>query len=194
MNVYDFDKTIFVGDSEDRFFDYMFHKKGFFWYRVNYAINEFLFKHKIINKTRSRQSEYRLLAKIPDMHALMREYWDETERYMMDWYLKVKEPSDVIATGTPRFLMEPIMERLGLKNLVATEMDPKTGRITGKFAIGEEKLVAFRRQYDTGDIDTFYSDAYSDHFLADVAKKAYIVLGDGELTEWNAYYQTHEKK
>ena len=29
MNVYDFDKTIFVGDTEDRFFDFMFKQKGF---------------------------------------------------------------------------------------------------------------------------------------------------------------------
>ena len=32
MKVYDFDETMFTGDSEDRFFDFIFHQKGFFWY------------------------------------------------------------------------------------------------------------------------------------------------------------------
>ena len=113
---------------------------------------------------------------------------------MKSWYAAVKRPDDVIASATPRFLMEPIVARLGLTGLVATEMDPRTGKIHGEFAAGPYKVDQFRKQFSLDEIDEFYSDAYSDHFLAEYAKRAYVVHGDGERTEWIAYFATHKKK
>ena len=95
MNVYDFDKTIFYGDSEDRFFDFMFRRKGYFWYKLNYRWNELLLKLRILDKTTTRESEYRILRKIhktDDLDRILEEYWDEVEQYMMPWYETVKRP------------------------------------------------------------------------------------------------------
>ncbi len=194
MNVYDFDETIFTGDSEDYFFAYLFKKPGFFWDQVRYRWYELLFKCKLVSKTKAREAEYSLLRKIDDLDGLLADYWDQHERHMKSWYAAVKRPDDVIASATPRFLMEPIVARLGLTRLVATEMDPRTGKIHGEFAAGPYKVDQFRKQFSLDEIDEFYSDAYSDHFLAEYAKRAYVVHGDGERTEWNAYFATHKKK
>ena len=194
MNVYDFDETIFTGDSEDYFFAYLFKKPGFFWDQVRYRWYELLFKCKLVSKTKAREAEYSLLRKIDDLDGLLADYWDQHERHMKSWYAAVKRPDDVIASAPPRFLMEPIVARLGLTGLVATEMDPRTGKIHGEFAAGPYKVDQFRKQFSLDEIDEFYSDAYSDHFLAEYAKRAYVVHGDGERTEWNAYFATHKKK
>ena len=194
MNVYDFDETIFTGDSEDYFFAYLFKKPGFFWDQVRYRWYELLFKCKLVSKTKAREAEYSLLRKSDDLDGLLADYWDQHERHMKSWYAAVKRPDDVIASATPRFLMEPIVARLGLTGLVATEMDPRTGKIHGEFAAGPYKVDQFRKQFSLDEIDEFYSDAYSDHFLAEYAKRAYVVHGDGERTEWNAYFATHKKK
>ena len=194
MNVYDFDETIFTGDSEDYFFAYLFKKPGFFWDQVRYRWYELLFKCKLVSKTKAREAEYSLLRKIDDLDGLLADYWDQHERHMKSWYAAVKRPDDVIASATPRFLMEPIVARLGLTGLVATEMDPRTGKIHGEFAAGPYQVDQFRKQFSLDEIDEFYSDAYSDHFLAEYAKRAYVVHGDGERTEWNAYFATHKKK
>ena len=194
MNVCDFDETIFTGDSEDYFFAYLFKKPGFFWDQVRYRWYELLFKCKLVSKTKAREAEYSLLRKIDDLDGLLADYWDQHERHMKSWYAAVKRPDDVIASATPRFLMEPIVARLGLTGLVATEMDPRTGKIHGEFAAGPYKVDQFRKQFSLDEIDEFYSDAYSDHFLAEYAKRAYVVHGDGERTEWNAYFATHKKK
>lgn len=194
MNVYDFDETIFTGDSEDYFFAYLFKKPGFFWDQVRYRWYELLFKCKLVSKNKAREAEYSLLRKIDDLDGLLADYWDQHERHMKSWYAAVKRPDDVIASATPRFLMEPIVARLGLTGLVATEMDPRTGKIHGEFAAGPYKVDQFRKQFSLDEIDEFYSDAYSDHFLAEYAKRAYVVHGDGERTEWNAYFATHKKK
>ena len=197
MNVYDFDKTLFWGDSEDRFFDFLEQKKGYAFHVARFHFYEFLADHKLIRKTWARQRQYRVLIRInkkDNLDRLLEEYWDEVEQYLMPWYEAVKRPDDIIASGTPRFIMEPILRRMGLKNLVATEMDTRTGRITGHFAVAEGKLENYLKQYKKEDMENFYSDAYSDHFLADIAEHAYIVDEHGELTDWNAYFEQHPEK
>lgn len=191
MNVYDFDETIFVGDSEDRFFEFMFKKKGFRHYKINFKWYNLMWKLHFMTKTKSREHQYAFLAKIEDLDATLEAYWDEVEKYMKPWYNDVKRDDDVIASGTPRFLLVPMLKRLGLTGLVATEMDPKTGKIDGDFAVGEFKIVNFKNQLGLDCIDKFYSDAYSDHYLAEYAKEAYVIHDGEECTEWNTYFEQH---
>lgn len=195
MNVYDFDETVFTGDVEERFFKFMFAKKGFRHYKISFEFYDKLNKLGFITKTRKREGQYKFLKDIDDLDAVLKEYWDEMEQYMKPWYLEAKRDDDVIASGTPRFLLEPILKKLGLTGLVATEMDPKTGKIDGDFAVGEFKIVNFRNQYPLNSIDKFYTDAYSDHYLADYAKESYIVHGeDDEITEWTQFFMEHPDK
>ena len=42
MNVYDFDKTIFDGDTEDYFFAYLFKVRRLPFYKLNYEWHELL--------------------------------------------------------------------------------------------------------------------------------------------------------
>ena len=191
MNVYDFDETIFTGDSEDRFFDFMFQKKGFKHYKFFWKFWNRLWKMHIVPKTVSREHQYKFLKDIKDLDATLEEYWDSVEKYMKPWYNEVKKDDDMIASGTPRFLLEPMLKRMGLKNLVATEMDPHTGKIDGDFAIDKYKLVNFLKDWPEDAIDKFYSDAYTDHYLADIAKEAYVIHDGEQFTEWKEYCRLH---
>ncbi len=195
MNVYDFDETIFTGDTEDRFFKFMFAKKGFRHYKIKWDFYDKLHKHGLITKTKMREGQYKFLKDIDDLDKTLEEYWAEIEQYMKPWYYEAKRDDDVIASGTPRFILEPIVKKLGIAGLVATEMDTKTGKIDGDFAVGEFKIVNFKKQYSLDSIDKFYSDAYSDHYLADYAKEAYIVHGENdEITEWTEFFMQHPDK
>lgn len=197
MNVYDFDETIFEGDSEDRFFSYISKIKGFRFYRIRYVVLEQISKKwKLMSRTKARQIQYSFLNKIPDIDAFMEEYWIYAQQFMKPWYFEVKQPDDIIASGSPSFLIEPIVKRLGIGGLVATRMDKHTGKITGEFAVDKYKLQYFEEKFDSSKIDKFYSDAYSDHFLAEKAKEAYFIHGKNhdQFTEWNKYFETHKKK
>lgn len=194
MNVYDFDKTIFDGDCEEYFFAFMLRRKGWYMYWINYKVCELLYKLKLRSKTRTREAEYRFLPKVDDLDRALEDYWDTHQTYMMDWYLKGKQPTDVIATGSPRFLMEPIAKRLGGVGLVATDMDPRTGKIRGEFAVYEHKLAQFKKQFDPAAIDNFYSDDYSDHYLANCAKRAFVVRNGGQITEWNEFFSKNKRR
>ena len=194
MNVYDFDKTVFDGDSEDYFFAWIYRDGKLPWNHFVYTVSEWLCARKIISKTFARTLMYRVLKKLDDIDSLVEAYWDEHERHMLPWYAEVQQEDDVIATGTPRFLMEPMMRRLHVKHLVATEMDKHTGTIDGLFLGADLKVPAFYRQFPDGKIDRFYSDTWSDHFLADLAKEAYVLHDGYQITEWNAYFEQHPEK
>lgn len=194
MNVYDFDKTIFTGDCEDYFFEYLFKTHRMPLYHIKYVVCEKLFQHRLLSKTRAREIMYSFLREIDDLDALLEAYWDEHEKYMMPWYLAAKRPDDVIATGSPGFLMEPILRRLGLTEMVSTDMDRKTGKITGKFAVYQYKLEYFKRKYSLDEIENFYSDDHSDHFLAEHAKHAYVVHDGDQISEWYSYFENRKIK
>ena len=197
MNVYDFDETIFEGDCEERFFKYLSGFDGFRLTRVKFRFFEVLSKSlKLMSRTTARQIQYKFLKRIDDIDSFVEKYWDTVEKYMKPWYLEVKKEDDIIASGTPEFLIRPMVSRLGLTGLVATDMNKKTGKITGFFAVGPYKLEYFEKEFDSNNIDKFYSDAYSDHFLADKAKHAYFIYGKNhdQMTDWNEYFKTHAKK
>ncbi len=194
MNVYDFDETVFKGDTEVYFFNYMFRRIGAFPWKLNYRFYEWISNHKMMRKTKAREKCYRILRAVDDIDAVLEDFWDEHEKYLLDWYLKAKRPDDVIASGTPAFLMIPIVKRLGLTELIATDMDKHTGKVNGNYVVLQEKVTEFRKKFPGQTIDNFYSDSWTDHFLAEIAVHAYAMDEKYEPQDWDAYFDAHPEK
>ncbi|MEE0264705.1 MAG: haloacid dehalogenase-like hydrolase, partial [Acutalibacteraceae bacterium] len=89
-----------------------------------------------------------------------------------------------IISASPEFLLELPCQMLGIKYLMASRVDPKTGKYTGENCHGEEKVRRLYEKYpkDTV-IEEFYSDSYSDTPLAKLAKKSFMVKGD-DISDW----------
>jgi putative phosphoserine phosphatase/1-acylglycerol-3-phosphate O-acyltransferase len=72
----------------------------------------------------------------------------------------------VLATTTPRDMVEPFAQRLGLDAVIATTYECRdgvyTGRIDGEFVWGKGKLRAVRHWASGNDVDLAASYAYSD--------------------------------
>ena len=68
--------------------------------------------------------------------------------------------------------------------LMASRVDSKTGKYTGKNCWGPEKPIRLKDQMGIVSCDNFYSDSYSDQPLAEIADKAWIVEKDGRITDW----------
>ncbi|MCC5952085.1 MAG: HAD-IB family hydrolase, partial [Acidimicrobiia bacterium] len=75
----------------------------------------------------------------------------------------------VLATTTPRDLIEPLARRLGLDGVIATRYEERnghyTGRIDGPFVWGKGKLDAVRAWASEHDTDLSASWAYSDSYF-----------------------------
>ena len=115
--------------------------------------------------------------------ALVAAFWETHINRIKPWYLQQKREDDVIISASPEFLLSPVVEgQLGLK-LMASRVDPHTGKYTGKNCHGEEKVRRLNEALPDCRIDQFYSDSNSDLPLARLARRAFKVRGN-RVTEW----------
>ncbi|HIV68994.1 MAG TPA: HAD-IB family phosphatase [Candidatus Butyricicoccus stercorigallinarum] len=188
MNVYDFDQTIYRGDSTVDFYFYCLRRRPRMLRRVPGAIGGFaLYGAKRWDKTRAKQQMYRFLTEIGDTEQLVREFWRTHIRNIKPWYIeKTRRADDVVISASPEFLLRPACEQLGIRHLMASRVDAHTGRYTGVNCWGEEKVRRFREVFGDARIETFYSDSLSDTPLAREAQTAWIVRGDALIpwAEW----------
>ena len=188
MNVYDFDGTVFDGDSTLRFYRFCLarypklipHLPG-----IVIAAVSFRCGFRSGGKTREDFKErfYRgFLPYIPDTDGAVQSFWEKESDRIKPWYRKIMQPTDVIVSASPAFLLAPICETLGV-TLIASQVDPSTGRLMGPNLRGAEKVNAFRERFPTATVEKFFSDTDSDAPMASLAAAAFLVRGN-EVLPW----------
>lgn len=185
MNVYDFDQTIYHGDSTVDFYFYCLRHKPLMMRSMPGTVAAFaLYQAKIWNKTQFKQQMYRFLTAIGDTDKMVQKFWDSHIHNVKPWYIYQKHrDDDVIISASPEFLLKPVCEQLGIQYLMASRVDPSTGKYTGINCWGEEKVRRFREVFGETAIEAFYSDSLSDTPLAKLANTAWIVRGN-TLIPW----------
>ena len=184
MNVYDFDKTIYDGDSTTHFYFYclkkrpriLIHLPATAWAFIKYRLGR-------ASKTQFKETMYRFLRCLPDTDALVEAFWKGHEKGIKAWYKEHKKPTDVIISASPEFLLEGVCQRLGVECMMASVVDKNTGKYTGENCHGKEKVRRFYERYPEGKIEEFYSDSRADTPLAEIAQKAFLVKGE-RLENW----------
>ena len=121
-----------------------------------------------------KQQLFSFLPAIDDVDRAVQIFWDENEHRLGAWYLAQKRSDDLILSASPRFLLQPICDKLGVA-LIATEMDRHTGRIEGENCHDQEKVCRFYAADPTAHTEAFYSDSLSDSPMAEIADKAWLV-------------------
>lgn len=183
-NVYDFDKTIYKGDSSIDFYKFCLKRHpsiAKYWPAQIAAFVQY--KTKKITKTQMKEIFYRYYQSIPDMDRELEAFWDSHIGNMKRWYYDQQQESDLIISASPEFMLKPACERIGIKYLLASPVDGKTGKYLGENCYHAEKVRRFREAYPGEEIRYFYSDSYSDSPLADISEKAFLVDGD-VLKDW----------
>lgn len=184
MNVYDFDKTIYAGDSSEDFYLFCLRRRPGIWlcaFRQVWGF--FLYALGRLDKTALKERFFSFLPGLKDRGALLEEFWAVHKKKLQPWYLQQKAETDVVISASPDFLLTPICARLGIQPPIATRMDPASGRITGQNCKGQEKVRRFLELHPTEVIDSFYSDSLTDTPLADMAREAMLVQGTA-LAPW----------
>jgi HAD superfamily hydrolase (TIGR01490 family) len=107
---------------------------------------------------------------------------------LIEWH-RSRNNELLIITATNRFITEPIAERLGIANLLATDPELAAGRYTGKVAgipcFREGKISRYRQWLDQQDKipeqTWFYSDSHNDIPLLELVTNPVIVDADEKL-------------
>ena len=131
MNVYDFDNTIYDGESIFDFF--LFCLKKDIWlikflpivlfrlieYKLNLLKIDKIYKtvEMIINSF-FKHSNF-------DYDSLIKQFWEKNYKKLKPEFLKILKDNDLIITGCPNFLINYIKDDLKVKNIICTEFDVK---------------------------------------------------------------------
>lgn len=177
MNAYDFDKTIFDGDSTAKFYLFCLLRTPKMFLRIPRLVFEAAFVLKK-DKQRFKENMFAFLTDLKDPEGMLKKFWDKNEGSIKQFYLNGKREDDLIASASPEFLLKPILTKLGIKRLIASPVDFKTGKYFGPNCHGQEKVVRFYREFPGETIENFYSDSHSDDPMAGIARKAYMVKGE----------------
>lgn len=190
MNVYDFDKTVFHGDSTYRFFLFALrrHPKVLFCLpRIAIAAIKYYTFH-VGTKTQFKERMYSFL-KHCDTARDVELFWQQNLCRIKSFYHEIHQDSDLIISASPEFLLKPLEEKLHL-TVIASRVSPEDGKTTGVNCYHQEKVRRYRERFGDTAIEQFYSDSYSDEPLAAIADEAFIVKGE-RIIPWD---RDHHKR
>lgn len=150
MNVYDFDKTIYKGDSTADFYLFCLLRHRRVWRYVPNAVWGAV-RHYVLrncSKTEFKEQMYTFL-RAADYQTDVPAFWDGHVHKIQSWYKAQQRPDDVVISASPRFLLEPVCARLGIRFLIASEVDGKPAFTQGKTATAAKRRAVFMRSSQT---------------------------------------------
>lgn len=186
MQAFDFDNTIYKGESSFDFALYVVRHevrllkylpvilKVLILYKSEHlSVDEYM---ELLNKYVGifMENKERII-------ELVDGFWQTHERKL---YLNMLEKihfNDVIITTAPDFLMKGIKKRLKTRNILCTKTDLKKGVLV-YLNFHENKVKAFKKKYPKKTIKNFYTDSYNDAPFMDFSKNVYLV-NHGDITK-----------
>ena len=184
MDVYDFDKTLYRGDSTADFLKFCLRRHPRIvatFPRTAFSALSWL-RFNAIDKTRFKTALYRFLPYVTDVEGEIERFWRINESKICGPCTPSK--GDLVISASPEFLLRDVCRRRGLE-LIASQVDPHTGAVLGPNCSDDEKPRRFRAAYPHESIDAFYSDSLNDTPLARMAKRAFMVdITRGVVQPW----------
>ncbi|MBQ7122306.1 MAG: haloacid dehalogenase-like hydrolase [Clostridia bacterium] len=182
MNVYDFDNTIYNGESAIDFFVYFLKRDPkllLYVPKVVRALARYKMRRISIDEA---LSEYGTLVEeycrsIENLDEHIRIFWDKNIRKIKPFYYGIRNDDDVILSAGFDVVLAEMGRRMNIKNIVATETDRENFRIVN-FCFRENKVKAFKKHYPDAVIENFYTDSLNDQPIIDLAENAYLVKGN----------------
>lgn len=179
MKVFDFDNTIYRGESSVDFSFYMIrHNKKIIRYVPTILFTLAGYKMCLLSKERLENIINDFCAGVLDGTEspvdFVKPFWKENAHKLNRRLLAMISPDDVIISASPIFLIEGIGEKLNTDKLVGTEVDFEQKKIKW-FNFGGNKVKRYKALYGDKTIDAFYTDSYNDKEMMDISRKVFIV-------------------
>ncbi|MDD2519294.1 MAG: haloacid dehalogenase-like hydrolase [Bacilli bacterium] len=179
VNLYDFDGTIYDGDSTLDFYFYCLRKqKALIRYLPIQLFYTGLYFIKVINKKKWKEKFFIFLKGIDNIEIMVNSFWDLNYHKIKNWYLNKNRSNDIIISASPEFLLKEITLKIEVKGLIATIVDLKTGKFLSENCYGEEKVKRLLTDIPNVVVEEAYTDTYSDEPIIKLAQKGYLVKGD----------------
>lgn len=176
-DVYDFDGTIYDGDSGIDIFFFALKKYPKIILRIPLIIWMGLLKLLKIKKIEDfKKVVFAFVKDVDNIDDFVEEFWKKHEKKLKSfWVNKRTHSRDVIISASCVFWLNYIKEKYDVHTLIATEMDLTTGEVVGNNCHGKEKVKLFYSEFPKGIVDKMYTDSINDLPLIEEAREGYLV-------------------
>lgn len=178
-NIYDFDDTIYKGDTFIDLLKYSFLRHPFLLLNSIFKTIPLYFKYKknSIPFERVKETLLSFLFKINNKDKYIKKFINSKKENIKTWYINNQKENDIIISASYEIWIKPFCNEIGIKNVIATKTD-NIGNIIGKNCKREEKVRRLNEEFPNIVIDESYSDSQTDIPMLEVAKKAFVVEDD----------------
>ena len=179
MNIFDFDDTIYNGDTTRDIILYFLKKYPF------KVLGCLIKANKLNKKYKKGQVEFKVVKEtmlsflfdIKNVNEHINKFVLLNMKKIKPWYLKNRKESDTVISASYELWIKPFCNRIGIKNVIATKVDDY-GKIIGANCKGTEKIRRFRFEFGVVPVIKAFGDSMSDIPLLEYAKEGYVVKGD----------------
>ncbi len=189
IDVYDFDGTIYDGDSTADFTLWCLRRHPslllvlprFAWTALRLALGR-------VGLRELKSVLFSEMARRFSLEEEARRFWDspKTQKNLGVWFKATpRDVPIVIASASPEFELRHAAALLGVQTLIGTRCDTETGLLTGPNCKGEEKLRRIEEAVGPYTIRAMYTDSVkSDGPLLRAAQEGYI-LRHGQVSRFS---------
>lgn len=180
MKVFDFDNTLYDGESSLDFFLFCLkRKKSLIKHLPSVIYNLIRYKAGYVGI----ETIYSFCDKMMSVFfensdradEMLELFWKENSKKLKPELLKLVGEEDAIITASPDFLLEGIRDSLKAKTIICTKTEKDKIVL---LCYGKNKVKAFNGHFGNRVIDAFYTDSVNDMPMMKKARRAYIVKGN----------------
>ncbi len=174
LRIYDFDQTIYDGNSTKDFFLFYLKRHPLSWIHLPRQFFTLLMESiGLVEEHTFIKNVFYILKGAKNLDKDINDFWYINSSKIKAFYLEQKSPNDIIISASPEFLLLPMCKKLGVR-LIATRFDTRKLKCVGKYCYGQEKLQRLK-QIGIKECDEFYTDSMLDSPLIRISKRGYKV-------------------
>ena len=179
MNIYDFDGTIYNGDSTKDIIKFAFKKHPFMVMKClrNARKRNRDFLQGLCSFEQVKEEMLAFIFKLENYPKFVNAFVDSHMNKIKPLYKSRHTDNDVIVTASYDLWVNLFARKLGVRNVIATRVDPN-GKIMGINCKGDEKLRRIREALPNIPIENAYTDSQSDEVLLINAANGYVIEGN----------------
>lgn len=177
LNIYDFDGTIYNGDSSIDFLIYSIkNKKSLLKYFPKILLFMILNRLGIVSIKEFKQVYFSFIKEIKNLNQFVEDFWKVKNKKINKFFFEniKKEKNIYVISASPEFLLKPYLSKFENIKLIATQIN-KDGILIGENCKSEEKLLRLKKVEKDFVIENFYTDSLVDLPLIRQAQNSFYV-------------------
>ena len=186
MKVFDFDNTIYDGESSVDFFLFCLTKKpSLIKYLPLVLRMAILYKLKKLPIEKLNEVANKVMNIVieneKNADEFIKEFWKINKKKLRIDFLKMISDEDIIISASPKLLLNGVSDYLNTPHIYGTEID-FNNKESFYICYGENKLSLLKEKFPNLHIDEVYTDSFSDMPLIKHSDTAYIIKKNGVKT------------